>query len=139
MKVLTHIQEENLRVAFWEKIKKYYEKRESYKSFLKYFEKSWLHKHIVEPASNHFEKFERTSNICENFHRHFKNYIGMTHPNLGIFVNKLIEFEGIYKKDLLAQIENSFQKSFDSMSSEQLLPFSVLESYIEKNHKSLMI
>ena len=105
MKVFAHINDQNSREAFWQKIKEGYKELGAFKGFLTYFEKYWLLDSIVRPPQNFREKLERTNNICERFHRHFATYIGMVHPSLAITITKLLILNPFSKRTLCIKLK----------------------------------
>jgi len=139
MKILVHLPDEDeMKSHFWKKILLVFGSNAPFKDFLKYFEKNWLNHAIVKAPTNFREKIERTNNICETFHRRFKDFIGVVHPGLAIFVEKLLDYESILKKDTLDQIVNGSQNQISILSKNQLLPLETMEIFIEKNVEKIV-
>jgi len=51
--------------------------------------------------------------------------------------HKIIDFESLFKKDLMHQIENGLQNSSSYLPEEKLLPLAKLEYYLEKNSSKI--
>ena len=106
MKFLAHIEDHQQKTEFWTKIKNAFKEKDSkFQIFLKYFESNWLSHYIVTNTEDIQERNIRTNNVCEVFNKNFKNFIGMVHPNLNIFISKLLDYENILKLNLISDIE----------------------------------
>ena len=63
----------------------------------------------------------------------------LNHPSLGIFIDKIREFESILKQDLLIQINDVTEKKRGLLDINGLLPIEKMDAFIKKNFEKFKI
>ena len=132
MKCLVHIKLDE-REELWKGICDIYKsKGENYKKFLKYFQYNWLNNYFINFAENSTEEMKlRSNNACESFNSKLNRAIRIKHPNIGILINTLLDFELKYRQNHLEKIDSGSQQLGNSLSKEQFLPFTFIFNFIK--------
>ena len=138
MKCLVHIKEQE-RKDIWKDICDVFkEKGPNYHHFLQYFQKNWLSNYFINFVECPVEQLRfRSNNICESFNSKLNRAVAIKHPQIGVLVDKLLDFELNYRTKHLERINAGSQSNQRVYEQESYLPFSYL--YTVLNAQSLQI
>jgi len=132
MKCLVHIKIDE-REDLWKGICDLYKpKGDYYQKFLKYFQHNWLSNYFINFAENTAEEMKlRSNNTCESFNSKLNRAIKIKHPNIGVLINTLLDFELKYRQNHLEKIDSGSQQLGNSLSKENFLPFTFRFNFIQ--------
>jgi hypothetical protein len=110
-------------------------KMPEYQKVFDYFESFWLKTYFIKFNSEDKEEVRfRTNNICESFNAKLNRFMDITHPSLGVFIEKILILELKYRQSFL-ELVDAGQRKIQRMQleEEESLPFNKLQYFLEKN------